>query len=80
MNTADLRRAVALIQHYSRADIEGMNAILQEADESKRLSDLLLAVLGLFRQVSPDLFTPEAQERLNSAVLILATQENPEAG
>lgn len=45
----DWRRAAAAFLHLHRSDVEGLNAILSEADEGGRLSMLLLATLYIAR-------------------------------
>src|SRR6476620_8504932 len=54
-NAADARRAAALIIHGRRGDSDGIEALLAEADSAGRITELVLAVLDLYRHVIGEL-------------------------
>ena len=68
----DCRRAAAIVVHHARADLEGINAILQEADECDRVTQLFLAVLDLYQTLLPELRTEVAMKLLSAWVSRLA--------
>ncbi len=60
----DMRRAAALLTHYSAGDTEGMAEIWRESAEADDFPDLLSAMVGLFFRLSPELLTPEGHQGL----------------
>lgn len=49
----DYRRAAALIAHHANAD--GVNAILADAAQARRCRELVLALVGLYQMLLPQL-------------------------
>ena len=77
----DHRRAAALILHNSRKDFAGMNAIIDEANEDDRQTQMLLGVLDLYDHLLPELRTRLGQLLMNDAVVDLAGMyDRPEEG
>lgn len=72
---ADCRRAAALVAHYGQANLDGINAILTEAAEADRVTQLILAVLNLYSFLIPELRTPAAMQWMTRAVIHLAQAE-----
>jgi hypothetical protein len=68
----DCRRAAALVVHHARADIAGINYILQEAAEADRITPLFVAVLDLFQTLLPELRTETAISLLSTWVAKIA--------
>lgn len=54
---ADHRRATALVVHYGYQDQAGIDAILSEALQARRIAPLLAAVLDLHAGIIPTLHT-----------------------
>lgn len=54
-NAADARRGAALIIHGRRGDSDGVLALLDEANGSGRMAELVLAVLDLYRNAIAEL-------------------------
>lgn len=49
----DERRSLALIQHHCAADIDGLNAVLAEAVNTRRVGQLIVGVLDALEQLTP---------------------------
>jgi hypothetical protein len=71
VTAADLRRASAFLAHYSRSDLQGINAVL--ADVGSRTSYFLLALMAFIRHVSPEWCEPPAAELWEQAAATMAT-------
>lgn len=56
---ADNRRATALVCHYGRANLSGVNTILNEADTKRRVTPLVISVLDLHAGIIPILLTDD---------------------
>lgn len=69
---ADARRAMALISHHTQAHQAGINAIIKEAVDADRATELLLAVLDSYPPIVTVLRTPEAQVGMTELVQQLA--------
>lgn len=67
----DLRRASAFLAHYARADLAGINAVLE--DTGDRTSFFLLALMALVRHVAPDWTEPAAAVLWEQAAAVMAT-------
>jgi hypothetical protein len=82
-NAADGRRAAALIIHRRRADSDGVVALLDEANDSGRMTELVLAVLDLYRNAIAELRSDNGIELIASYVgqmCELAEQAGPDFG
>lgn len=58
ITTADWRRAGALLKHRLARDVDGCNAILQEALDTNRATNLIVALIGTLDAVTQQLLTP----------------------
>ncbi len=72
----DCRRAACLVTHHGRDNLEGINAILQEAVETDRVTPLIIAVLDLYQFLIPELRTEFGMKIMSDAVVRLATRES----
>jgi hypothetical protein len=72
----NVRRAAALVAHDGNSNVQGINAILQEASETTGISELILNVMHLYATILPSLFTPLGLDTLQRNVLDLAAKEN----
>jgi hypothetical protein len=82
-NAADARRAAALIIHRRRSDTGGVAALLEEANGAHRMTELVLAVLDLYRNAIEELRTDNGINLIASYVghiCKLAEQAGPEIG
>lgn len=66
----DHRRAAALIVHHARFDLDGINAVLDDA--GGRETELLYSILTLYSQIIPEIKTPLGQSFLSDYVLAVA--------
>ncbi|GJF17740.1 hypothetical protein NGTWS0302_16920 [Mycolicibacterium cyprinidarum] len=73
---ADQRRATALVCHYGRNNLDGINAILAEASEADRVVPLIGATLSLHAHIVPILYTEDGLACLTHMIYALA--EDPE--
>lgn len=74
----DWRRSAALVLHHSRADADGVNAILREAYEAGRIAPLILGVCDVYSTLLPELRTETAITFLSEWVLNLAGNKMPD--
>lgn len=72
LTTADCRRATALACHWGRANVDGVNELFNEAVEKKRISELLIALLGLYAYIVPVLVTKLGMGCLSETVVNIA--------
>lgn len=72
---ADNRRATALVCHFGRQNMEGVNAVLAETIEERRITPLIVALLELHANVIPVLLTPDGMACFTAAVYVLANDE-----
>lgn len=79
-NAADCRRAVVLHCHYSKSNLEGLNAVFEETVEANRVSDLLIALLDLYSYIIPVLTSPLGVKCLSETVYKYANNEPNEHG
>ncbi len=75
----DRRRAAAITLHHSRRDIAGVNAVLSEASDENRCTELILAVLDLFQVLVPALHTPPGRQLLAECVVGFAAEEGEQS-
>lgn len=68
----DCRRATALVVHYGNRNHDGTNAVLKEASDDERVTEMILSILGLFNSVIPQLHTDLGMACLSDTVLTLA--------
>lgn len=68
----DCQRAAALVIHHARADLDGINAVLQEAAEADRATQLYLALLDLYQYLVPEVRTELGMKMLGDTVTRLA--------
>lgn len=71
VTSEDLRRASAFLAHYCRADLAGINAVLEDVGD--RSSLFLLALLALVRHVAPGWTEPAAAALWEQAAAVMAT-------
>lgn len=77
---ADARRAAAIITHFGRGEWPGVEAILREAGEVQRGTQLLLGVLALYDEIIPELRTEVGLSILSAHVVRLAGMEHDQGG
>lgn len=65
----DYRRAAAAFLHRHHEDVDGLNAVLAEADERDRLSMLVLAILNIARMAPAPLASDAGVAGLQAIVL-----------
>jgi len=75
VTAGDCRRAAALIVSHSRGDLEGVNAILCEANEAARVGTLIVGLLEVMAATMPVIYTQLGQAAMSQAVLTLAQRE-----
>lgn len=71
----DCRRAAALVAHHGNNNVDGINAVLQEAAEADRVTQLFLAILDLYQTIVPALYTKLGMQALSQTVLDIANRE-----
>lgn len=71
-NSADSRRATALVVHYGRSNSDGMTAVLDEAANVGRAMELVAAVLNLHSHVVPVLLSADGLACLTQMVYRMA--------
>ncbi len=71
---SDCRRATALVTHYGRGNIAGINEALREAVEVDRVTPLLMAVLDLYANLMPVLVAPLGMKCLADTVVLTAQE------
>lgn len=71
----DYRRAAAAVAHYGQDNFAGINEVMREASEAGRGAQLLVAVLGLYDTIVPELHTPLGMDLLSSYVYRMAGME-----
>lgn len=77
----DARNAAALIVHRRNADDQGVAGILAEANETGRQTELLLAVMDLYRNAIAELKTDAGITLMASYVQDMASfADDPELG
>lgn len=74
IHAADCRRATALACHYGRANIDGVNALFKETVEVGRVTELLMALIGLYAHIVPVLVTKLGMRCLSEVVVNVATK------
>lgn len=77
-DVADYRRAAALIQHHGTGSLAGMNAVVEEANEEDRATQLLYAVLSIYQEIVPELRTDLGMSLMSSYIYKLAGSEQSE--
>ena len=75
-NTADYRRATALIRHHAVGDQAGITAVLEEAETEDRGTELLVALLGIFAFIEPLLRTDTARTAIRQCIDITADADD----
>lgn len=73
---SDHRRALALIVHHSRNDIDGINATLEEAVNAHRATQLVVGLLQVFHCLVPELRTQTVSDLITDHILRLAELED----
>ncbi|MDP9437055.1 MAG: hypothetical protein M3P93_18460 [Actinomycetota bacterium] len=72
----DAKRAAALVVHFGRRDVEGVNTVINDvnADPNSNAATarLLFAVLELYAGILPALHTPRGLDLLSQMVVDLA--------
>ncbi len=73
---ADGKRAAALVVHFGRRDVDGVNEIIRqvnsEDDAASATASLLFGVLELYAGILPSLHTARGLTLLNAMVVDLA--------
>jgi hypothetical protein len=72
----DYRRAAAIIAHHARGDGDGVNAILADAANHKRCSELVIAILGLYELAVPHITDDNVIATIQQLALTWAQTEN----
>lgn len=72
----DVRAAAGLIAHHANDNTEAYIAVLSDADEDDRVTELVLAVLNLYETLLPALYAPTGLQALQQTVVDFAVQEN----
>lgn len=71
----DRRRAAAAVVHYAKHNLDGINAVLQEAAEADRITPMFLALLDVYDQMVPELRTDLGMSFLSSHIMRMAGME-----
>ncbi len=73
---ADAKHAAALVVHFGRRDVEGVNEVIDrvnaDPDPNAATARLLFAVLELYAGILPALHTPRGLDLLSAMVVDLA--------
>ena len=72
----DTARAAQLITARDQQDADAFNALMRQAADTSRVTELLLAVLTVFRTVVPQLYSKLGLEVLQQSVLNWAARED----
>lgn len=75
VTAGDVRRAAALICHHGHHDDAGIDAILQETNESGRVAELLLGVLSVYGNIVPILHSEVGLAAIQTIIANLAARE-----
>uniref|UniRef100_A1UHF9 Uncharacterized protein n=1 Tax=Mycobacterium sp. (strain KMS) TaxID=189918 RepID=A1UHF9_MYCSK len=78
INAGDFRRAAALITQHTSRDDTGCNAVLQEAAEAGRVTELILGILDVYETLTPLLHSPLGIAALRNIIADLARREENE--
>lgn len=78
INAGDFRRAAALITHHTSRNDDGCNAVLQEAAEAGRITELFLGLLNTYESLVPILHTTIGLGALRKIIADLAAREEDE--
>ncbi len=74
---ADAKRAAAMVIHFGRRDVDGVNEIIRqvndEDDAAAATARLLFATLEMYAGILPMLHTPRGLALLNAMVVDLAS-------
>jgi hypothetical protein len=73
---ADMRRAYAILTHYSGNDRTGINAVIEEAEQSGRVRPLIWCLAGALAALSPSWHSPEATAVLRAFTTAFAVREH----
>ncbi|MCF3939074.1 hypothetical protein [Gordonia tangerina] len=74
---SDYQRAAALFLHRHRYDVEGVNAVLLEAEGDDRLTEMILALLNIARMAPVPLATGEGVAGLQAIALHMLEAGDP---
>jgi hypothetical protein len=74
----DYRRAAAIISHHARGDGDGVQAVIDDAAEKGRSTELLLAVVGLYQMVLPNVTDKDIVGPIQQLAAKLAAEEDNE--
>lgn len=73
----DARRAAALVVHFGRRDLDGVNEVIRQVSEDldppAATARLLFATLELYASILPALHTPRGLELLGAMIVDLAS-------
>ncbi|HWL99087.1 MAG TPA: hypothetical protein VNP20_17220 [Nocardioidaceae bacterium] len=72
---ADYRRAAALIIHFGRDDGAGVNAVLDEANEADRATELVVALLMTYNSIVPEVRTDLGMKLMTDYLLRIAGEQ-----
>lgn len=73
----DCHRAGRLMFAYAKPDLDEINAVLREAVEANRATELILALLELYRHILPQAYTELGLRVLGRSILEWAAKEQP---
>ena len=77
-HAGDCRRACSILVHHSQNDLDGVNALLQEAADTGRVTELVFAILDAYQGITPVLLTAIGMACLSQTVHGFASPDNPD--
>jgi hypothetical protein len=72
----DCRRAARLVIRHDRRDAPGINAVLKEAAEADRVTELVVGLLSLYSSLMPMLYSQLGLQVLQRSILDWAARED----
>jgi hypothetical protein len=72
----DCRRAARLVIRHDRRDAPGINAVLKEAAEADRVTELVVGLLSLYSTLVPMLYSQLGLQVLQRSILDWAARED----
>ncbi|OHV03890.1 hypothetical protein BKN37_12735 [Mycobacterium talmoniae] len=74
----DYRRAAACVAHFARGDGDGVFAVISDAGAHNRKIELILAILGLYQLVVPQITDDDVIARIQQLAAKWAADEDNE--
>ncbi len=69
------RRAAALLLHFTRRDVDGMNVVLSEISGGSEMRDVLMGLCSLWELTLPMVLTPFGAKCVESLIIDLIRDE-----